>query len=926
MTIELLCGPANSGKVRRIMDLLLDDVSAGRPVWLLVPTAADIRRAREELLRRRGVLLGVSVGTCTHLVDAAVGGTGRLIPPGADLIAIRRLIGTGPFSEGASRYPGFAATATRIVTELREAAILGPEAVAAATARFPRDEKAGWTDLVERYSRWLDEVGFEDDAARAGRCLEGPWWGGLESAPSLFAWGFDDFSPLQQRLLQAAATVRPVVVTMPFEPGRIAFHKRQELIDSFRNIGARVDVAGASMFASPALQALEHRFFEPTAQPLEEESEAPASIAFTECCGPLQEAEEVARHVVDALARGIPSTEIACLSVSGSVQRQLMDVAFRRAGLRPFFEFGRLLPETPGGRAMLALIDAVTTDDPLAWAAWKTSRVAGGDTDLVERWLSDHPAEWKQTAPATDSERLLLDTPAEETTVQILNVCAVLETASPFGTGERRLVGAAVHLLRDLHAVTRVEGRVLTLEEYRLALTRMPIPPPSERDVGSILIAPATRVRTDRFHTVVVFSLEDHTPSATFQSADDTHGSGREVAYVAITRPTHALAVVRQHATSAGSPLSPHPAWTELTRLLPNAPRRRRGLERERMLASELVTIPEAIQWIADHRAGIDSTELDAHPAVAEAAQVLDGRTQPVPPDLCGEAMRHQFAQRTHISVSEIQNAIGCRARWFINSLIDAGDDPESERRRLTGTVAHDALAEIVPRIAEGIEPTSTLIRDAINRAAHECGADAVSRRTAELLVHRTLEDEAVEPGTRVDTEVPFGMPGSTLGTVSAAGLSLRGRIDRIDLLPTGGLIVQDYKSGTIGPTHGAQAMVRDGHVQLAVYESVINASSTYPGDVRASVYRPLRGGQARGIVDSDVPPGLPPTVRTDKVDPDRRAEICSDAISLVEETISGLRNGHIGADPRGGSCPTWCDLGNVCRVGEFRSPVQGEA
>src|SRR6188768_1984959 len=65
MALALLVGPANAGKVARLLDRYLQALD--RDPFLIVPNRADVSRVEHDLLARRPALLGGSIGTFDDL-------------------------------------------------------------------------------------------------------------------------------------------------------------------------------------------------------------------------------------------------------------------------------------------------------------------------------------------------------------------------------------------------------------------------------------------------------------------------------------------------------------------------------------------------------------------------------------------------------------------------------------------------------------------------------------------------------------------------------------------------------------------------------------------------------------------------------------------------------------------------------------------
>src|SRR5918998_392048 len=74
MSLALLVGPANAGKVARLLDRYL--AAADRSPVLIVPNRADVERVERDLLARSPGLLGGWIGTFDDLFER-IGRTGR---------------------------------------------------------------------------------------------------------------------------------------------------------------------------------------------------------------------------------------------------------------------------------------------------------------------------------------------------------------------------------------------------------------------------------------------------------------------------------------------------------------------------------------------------------------------------------------------------------------------------------------------------------------------------------------------------------------------------------------------------------------------------------------------------------------------------------------------------------------------------------
>ena len=156
----------------------------------------------------------------------------------------------------------------------------------------------------------------------------------------------------------------------------------------------------------------------------------------------------------------------------------------------------------------------------------------------------------------------------------------------------------------------------------------------------------------------------------------------------------------------------------------------------------------------------------------------------------------------------------------------------------------------------------------------------------------------------------------STFGGLDLGdGLTLSGKIDRVDVETFGARgIVHDYKSGQ--SAHSAAQIQQEQRLQIPLYMLVLR--DLVGIEPLGGLYRPLAGERKpRGLLRASAKEELPgfvaqrlPRRRRVLVDGSRRAR--ADARTLGAAHPRRATSTH---DPRGGSCPSWCDLWRVCRV-----------
>ena len=187
--------------------------------------------------------------------------------------------------------------------------------------------------------------------------------------------------------------------------------------------------------------------------------------------------------------------------------------------------------------------------------------------------------------------------------------------------------------------------------------------------------------------------------------------------------------------------------------------------------------------------------------------------------------------------------------------------------------------------------------------------------RDLEVFVEDECESELALVPRRF--EVAFGndraAPELQRGLELAPGLTLSGKIDRIDVDPFGARgIVQDYKSGK--HAHSAREIERELRLQVPLYMLVLR--DLVGLEPLGGLYRPLAGARrARGLVRASEAETLPGYVKNDYLEEEDFWGVVESARATAAAVAGRIREGDVSHDPRDGECPAWCDLWPMCRV-----------
>jgi len=418
-----------------------------------------------------------------------------------------------------------------------------------------------------------------------------------------------------------------------------------------------------------------------------------------------------------------------------------------------------------------------------------------------------------------------------------------------------------------------------------------------------------------------------------------------------VSRPTERLYLSWRSCDEDGAALARSPFVDEVLDLFAPSPAqaearlvRRRGLDRvvaapaespsERELARSLAALP-----------GVDPGEALAALSVTEPArervssalhEVPDPEYLPGP--LRVPAVLEALRERRVLSANQLEGWLECPYRWFVAHELDPVRlEPKADPLWLGGVI-HEALANLyteapgedaIPRpgdVARWKRRFSELVDEAVGDAPLGTERVAVLARARDQ-VERFLDDEAAsetELRPRPDLlELGFGMDDGEEASEALPGLelgeiTLRGRIDRIDIAPDGSALVRDYKTGS--SVVDAGKFEEEGSLQIQLYMRVVERLMGL--EVIGGLYQPLGAARPdkrrpRGLVlgGDERLRGLELVRGKDRCDPDAFKEHLDRAEATARAGAEDLRGGTIDRKPIGGTCPRYCTFQPICRL-----------
>ncbi|NLT35020.1 MAG: hypothetical protein GXX83_03880 [Gaiellales bacterium] len=281
------------------------------------------------------------------------------------------------------------------------------------------------------------------------------------------------------------------------------------------------------------------------------------------------------------------------------------------------------------------------------------------------------------------------------------------------------------------------------------------------------------------------------------------------------------------------------------------------------------------------------------------------------------------LSSRSTFAAGEIEAYARCPFAWFLQSQVGLRAAEEDAGPQDLGLLVHAVMARLYTELGKLellplTQASSAAALDCAERVLSEVAAGRAAVASpasrglllaqARYRVREHLEREAAAGGAMMTCAVELSLPAQ--GVELGDGLAVRGRVDRVDVSPSGdGFAVMDYKTGSYVPR---KAWAEEGMLQVALY--LLALSVLWPQR------RPLGGGylflgrgQGKGLfVEASAPlagEGAP-WVAVPEEELRRQLEDCRLAALGVAE---GIRSGRVGAD-LASTCPRYCVFGPVCR------------
>jgi ATP-dependent helicase/DNAse subunit B len=969
--LSLIAGPANAGKVALLLERYLDALRTrgpGREPVLIVPNRSDVDRVERDLLARSPALFGGSIGTFDDVfARIAYGGAAASRPVVSDAqrsLLVRRTVGDASLNGlgRSARFAGFADALAATLAEL-EAGLVDPSALEGDLARL----HASYRAELDRLGRW-DRDGLRRSAVERLQSDFDAWHG-----EPVFAYGFEDLTGAEWELLRALAGRTEVTVSLPYEPGRTAFASLRPTMDDLGALAdGRIELLAPRFheFAPSALAHLERSLFVDEA----ERASLDGAVRFFEGAGTRATVELVGRELLALVRGGTAPERIAVVCPQLERWRAPLETGFGALGIPVAVAVRPRLSQTAFGRALTGLLRfawlGAGRRDLYGFLRTPYSGVPRAKVDFLEgrlrgRAVNAHDrVEAETLALHGNPFPIVKELHEAPTPLEGLAAAAARMLRHAHGLQRPPADDAAREDLRAYEAVRRLVdelegwlalGGTLTSEEIVGALDRTTVRGPAGREPGRVAVLDLLRARTRSFEVVFLLGLEEgslprRTQASPFLDDDarraipgarlvkpDQVARDRYLFYTACTRATRRLYLVREAASDEGTRLEPSPFWGEVARLYPPEEVERSTTRRPLSALTWPVDAAPTERERLRALAALAAADRDEAEALAQANgwerrldRALGAYRRPT--ELRHPLVLEYLGDRTSFNVTELERLSDCSSAWFVDRLLDPRTIDAEVDAKLRGSVAHNALHKFfggipkelgVERLDESqLDRALPFLRRCLDQAVHGVRMELTELQRQELdqTLWRDLEAfvraEASSdlPLVPQRYEVSFGAERSSLGGLDLGeGLTLSGKIDRVDVETFGARgIVQDYKSGR--SAHSAAQIAQEQRLQIPLYMLVLR--DLVGIEPLGGLYRPLAGERKpRGLLRASAREELAGFSKHDYVDDaefwSRLETARADARGLAQR----IRAGDVKHDPRGGSCPSWCDLWPVCRV-----------
>ena len=326
----------------------------------------------------------------------------------------------------------------------------------------------------------------------------------------------------------------------------------------------------------------------------------------------------------------------------------------------------------------------------------------------------------------------------------------------------------------------------------------------------------------------------------------------------------------------------------------------------------------------------------EAAPTAAEWDRALAAagprREERVAGPLTCAALLEELGKREAVSAGALERFADCPVKWLVEDLLRPEalePDPEAMVR---GDYAHTVLEHTylpdprgnrrAPRDARQPRPRAERIlleelrerRSAFTISPKETRVKAAARRLEfDLLRHLRAEARSDSRFQPEHMELRFGYGEGHEPVEIAAGLRVRGRMDRVDTYDGLALVI-DYKSGKRVDRYKVASWEKENRFQAALYMLVVERLLELRAAGGVYVALGTDDPRPRGMVAAEVEELGSGWVSGDRLEPDEFREKLGWALGRIRATDAEMRAGRLCPAPERCDWQGGCKYPSICR------------
>ena len=706
--------------------------------------------------------------------------------------------------------------------------------------------------------------------------------------------------------------------------------------------------------------------------------EPDGALRLLEAAGVRNEVEQVAAAVARLLRDGQAPEQIAVVARSADASAELVEEVFRSFGVPVAVGGDRPLTETPAGRGLAALLRAaLTTRTPADLVTFLRSpaRASPSAVDRLERTVRVEGLEsadealtkWRERGGRRlwELEELRAAVPAGP--ARLLERAADIARdlaerphrrsapiLSEADRADQLAAGAAAASLDEVAELVAADpGLVPDADRLVNRVEGLRVPRSGPAGTGRVEVMTPYRARARQFPYVFVLSLQEgefprrgrddpflvdrERRAAGLPEPADQRDEERYLFYVCMTRATRRLSLSFRSSDDEGGAATRSFLVDEVLDLL--VPGAEAGLTESRGLSAtvfDAAAAPserELARSLAERRLSEPPVALGASDALAARLRpMLDRagrRAHRLPGPLEVPYVVEQFAAKRLIGASSLELNAECSFRYFVDHELSPRELAPRPEPLVRGGMTHAVLERLYGEAGE--RPTPATLGAAVERArailAEEARDTSLDpRRPAARPAYRRMEAD-IERFLHYDAEQGGGRLAAVEASFGAGeqddrpplgleGFELHGKIDRIDRVDGGRVLIRDYKTGAKVPSR--KEIAERKKLQLPLY--MLAVRELWGLEPIGGAYHPLGKqyeAQPRGLLRGP-PDAWPLQERFKRNDFTADEEAFEQALGAAREDAERLaariHAGHLDRDPLGGSCPAHCDFHPICR------------